>query len=175
MEDLLRAHGIMMSNMVEETRKYRSGNVGVFSGDEVIPFGALPHYVPSLINEFFAWLKAWLKESNLHSLIKSCVFHYEFEFIHPFSDGNGRMGRLCHTLILTSWQSFFAWLPIETLIHRRQREYEALNQSNLQGESTIFVEFMLGVIHDTLFELMPKNRKEKVNSVEEQIFFTVKR
>lgn len=109
-----------------------------------------PQYVPELMKELFIWMK----ESKIHPLIKSCIFHYEFEFIHPFADGNGRTGRLWHTLILAKWKEFFLWIPIETITYERQKEYyQALNAANTSGESTIFVEFMLTVIRDLLLEL----------------------
>lgn len=96
----------------------------------------------------------WGNSSKLHPLVKGCIFHYEFEFIHPFADGNGRTGRLWHTLILAKWQEFFLWIPIETIIHERQNDYyKALNASNTDGESTIFVQFMLELIRALLKEL----------------------
>ena len=154
--ELLKAHSIMMTDLVKESGIFRNKGVGVYSGSEMIHAGTPPQYVPGLISELFAWLK----ESSLHPLIKSCVFHYEFEFIHPFADGNGRMGRLWHTLILSKWKEFFFWLPVETLIKERQENYyKALNAANTDGESTIFVHFMLYVIKDTLEELV-KNSLE---------------
>ena len=150
-KDLLKAHKIMMSDLMKEAGIFRSKGVGIYAGDDLIHAGTPPQYVPDLMSELFAWLK----ESALHPLIKSCIFHYEFEFIHPFADGNGRLGRLWHTLILSKWKEFLLWLPVETLIKERQENYYmALNAANTDGESTIFVHFMLCVVRDTLKELM---------------------
>ena len=113
--------------------------------------GTLPEYIPELINNLFLWLK----KSEEHPLIKAAVFHYEFEFIHPFQDGNGRIGRLWHSLILSKWKKFFAWLPIESLVQKCQKEYYiAINNSNRDGESTEFILFMLKIIKETLIELI---------------------
>ena len=113
--------------------------------------GTPANYVPELISQLFTWMK----QSKMHPLVKSCIFHYEFEFIHPFADGNGRMGRLWQSLILQKWRPFFAWLPIETLIHENQDGYYgALNVSNVGGESTAFVTFMLRIIRDALDEII---------------------
>ena len=149
-KDLLKAHKVMMSDLVKESGTFRSRGVGVYAGTELIHAGTPPQYLPDLIRQLFTWLK----ESKLHPLVKSCIFHYEFEFIHPFADGNGRLGRLWHTLILAKWREFFLWIPIETMIHERQDAYyQALNASNAAGESTVFVEFSLKVIRDLLLEL----------------------
>ena len=100
----------------------------------------------------------WAKNGKIHILIRSCVFHYEFELIHPFADGNGRMGRLWHTLLLSKWNSAFAWLPVESIIHDRQQEYyEAINASNGAGESTVFIEFMLSAIKASLIDAINTN------------------
>ena len=149
-EDLLKAHGVMMKGLMNEAGEFRSRPVGVVDGSgNVIHFGTLPQYVPGLIQELLDWTKA----TNIHMLIKSCVFHYEFELIHPFADGNGRMGRLWHTLLLSKWNPLFAWLPIESIIHDNQSEYyNAINVSNNNGESTVFIEFMLSVIKQALSE-----------------------
>ena len=149
-KDLLKAHKIMMAGLVKEAGMFRSKGVGVYAGDQLIHAGTPANYVPDLIGQLFDWLK----KSKLHPLVKSCIFHYEFEFIHPFADGNGRTGRLWHTLILAKWQEFFLWIPIESIINERQDGYyKALNASNTAGESTIFVEFMLELIRDLLKEL----------------------
>ena len=149
-EDLLNAHAVMTRGLVEESGCFRSGPVGVVDKQgNILHFGTLPDYVPGLVNE----LLDWTRDCEYHILIKSCVFHYELELIHPFADGNGRIGRLWHTLLLTQWKPMFAWLPVESIIHDRQDEYyAAINRSNYEGESTAFIEFMLSAIKDALME-----------------------
>ena len=149
-EDLLNAHAVMTKGLVEESGCFRSGPVGVVDKQgNILHFGTLPDYVPGLVNE----LLDWTRDCDYHMLIKSCVFHYELELIHPFADGNGRIGRLWHTLLLTQWKPMFAWLPVESIIHDRQEEYyNAINQSNYDGESTTFIEFMLSAIKASLMD-----------------------
>ena len=149
-DDLLTAHGIMTRGLVDESGVFRSKPVGVVDQEgHVLHFGTLPQYVPDLVVE----LLDWVKDSDIHILIRSCVFHYEFELIHPFADGNGRVGRLWHTLLLSKWNPAFAWLPVESIIHDRQQEYyEAINTSNDAGESTVFIEFMLSAIKASLID-----------------------
>lgn len=149
-DDLLMAHGIMTRGLVEESGVFRTRPVGVVdSKGQGLHFGTLPQYVPNLVME----LLDWAKTSAVHMLIRSCVFHYELELIHPFADGNGRMGRLWHTLLLSKWNPAFAWLPVESIIHDRQQAYyDAINASNNAGESTVFIEFMLSVIKASLIE-----------------------
>ena len=149
-DDLLTAHGIMTRGLVDESGVFRSKPVGVVDQEgHVLHFGTLPQYVPNLVME----LLDWVKNSDVHMLIRSCVFHYEFELIHPFANGNGRVGRLWHTLLLSKWNPAFAWLPVESIIHDRQQEYyEAINASNDAGESTVFIEFMLSAIKASLMD-----------------------
>lgn len=149
-DDLLTAHGIMTRGLVEEFGVFRSRPVGVVDQKgHVLHFGTLPQYVPDLVME----LLDWVKNSDVHMLIRSRVFHYEFELIHPFADGNGRVGRLWHTLLLSKWNPAFAWLPVESMIHARQPEYyAAINASNDAGESTEFIEFMLSAIKASLID-----------------------
>ncbi len=149
-DDLLTAHGIMTRGLVEESGVFRSRPVGVIDSEgHVLHFGTLPQYVPDLVME----LLDWVKTSEVHMLIRSCVFHYELELIHPFADGNGRVGRLWHTLLLSKWNSAFAWLPVESIIHDRQQEYyDAINASNNTGGSTVFIEFMLSAIKASLMD-----------------------
>lgn len=149
-DDLLKAHSVMVRGLVNEAGEFRSRPVGIVDGDgNVLHFGTLPQYVPKLVQE----LLEWTETSDIHMLIKSCVLHYEFELIHPFADGNGRIGRLWHTLLLSKWNPIFAWLPIESIIHDNQGEYyDAINVSNSNGNSTVFIEFMLSVIKQALQE-----------------------
>lgn len=149
-DDLLTAHGIMTRGLVDESGVFRSKPVGIVDQEgHVLHFGTLPQYVPNLVME----LLDWVKNSDVHMLIRSCVFHYEFELIHPFANGNGRVGRLWHTLLLSKWNPAFAWLPVESIIHDRQQEYyEAINASNNAGESTVFIEFMLSAIKASLMD-----------------------
>jgi len=154
-DDLLMAHGIMTQGLVAESGVFRSRPVGVVDQEgHVLHFGTLPQYVPDLVME----LLDWVKNSDIHMLIRSCVFHYELELIHPFADGNGRIGRLWHTLLLSRWNPTFAWLPVESMIHARQPEYYvAINASNNAGESTVFIEFMLSAIKASLIDAINTN------------------
>ena len=149
LKDLLSAHRLLMLGLVDNPGKLRMGDVGVYRGNQLV------HMAPpaSQINRLIADLLAWLKETELHPLITSSVFHYEFEFIHPFSDGNGRMGRLWQTLILSQWRSELAWLPVETLIHFQQdRYYQILGECDRASDCTAFIEFMLQNMAEALRE-----------------------
>ncbi len=149
-EDLLTAHRIMTRGLVDEAGMFRTRPVGIVDNEgHILHFGTLPQYVPDLVME----LLDWVEKSDVNILIRSCVFHYELELIHPFADGNGRIGRLWHTLLLSKWNPVFAWLPVESIIHDRQQEYyKAINASNEAGESTVFIEFMLSAIKASLIE-----------------------
>ena len=150
LDDLLKAHKILMNNILNTAGSFRSVNVGVGSSEGVShvapPFGV----VPDLMRDLFDWLK----NSDEHILIKSCVFHYEFEFIHPFSDGNGRIGRLWQSVMLYDWREAFVVMPTESIVRDNQeRYYNALEKAGNLGESTPFVEFMLEVILNTVREV----------------------
>lgn len=162
-KNLLTAHKIMMNGLVKEAGVFRSSNVGVYAGTELIHAGTPAKYVPDLMQQLFTWLK----ESKYHPLVKSCIFHYEFEFIHPFQDGNGRMGRLWQSLILQKWKDIFTWLPVETLVYENQEEYyKVLQSADNKGDSTEFVEFMLGMIRDALSEISTtQNENDVVTNV----------
>jgi len=145
--ELLEAHGILMAGLLDDAGAYRQGGVGVMAGGEVIHLAPPAGRVPALMGDLFRWLGS----SDQHPLISSSVFHYEFEFIHPFADGNGRLGRLWQSLILHRWNPLFAHLPVESMVYEHQQEYyRALQESTRQADSAPFVEFMLGIIRDTI-------------------------
>jgi len=166
-DDLLKAHKLMMNGLVLENGKFRSGGVGVFDGEVLIHMAPPAEFVPEHIHNLFAWYQ----QSELHPLIKSAVFHYEFEFIHPFADGNGRMGRMWHSLLLGKWKELFFWLPIEELIQSRQKEYyDALGVADKQADSAGFVELMLEIIRDSLTEVtvVGRNTDQDIDQVTDQ-------
>lgn len=149
-EDLLSAHRLMMDGLIPENGRFRSGAVGVFSEEVVIHMAPPAPLVQGQITDLFAWYK----RSELHPLIKSAVFHYEFEFIHPFSDGNGRVGRSWHSLLLGAWNPIFYWIPVEEVIRERQEAYyDAFRRSNKEANGTAFVQFMLDTILDALMKI----------------------
>ena len=149
-KDLLNAHKLMMDELIKENGKFRTKGVGVFAGKKVVHVAPLADLVPKHMDNLILWYET----SSVHPLIKSAVFHYEFEFIHPFADGNGRMVRMWHTLLLGKWKKIFFWLPIEELIKEKQEEYySTLAIADKQGNSTVFVEFMLEIIRESLMEL----------------------
>lgn len=145
-------HGIMTKYVVEESGEFRKGEEGVFNGEECIFMCPPARLVPKQMEELFLWMRN-AKES-VHPLIMSSVFHYEFVFIHPFSDGNGRMARLWHTAILSQWNPIFEYIPIESQIEKFQNDYyDAIAKCHVQGESTLFIEFMLLQIDKILDEI----------------------
>lgn len=150
MDDLLAAHRLLMAGLVDEAGLFRRGRVGVFKDQQVVHAAPPAQRAPKLMGN----LLHWLKTTPEHPLIAGCLFHYELEFIHPFADGNGRMGRLWQTLILSQWQPWFAFVPVESLVRERQETYcEALRQSDQQADATRFVVFMLEALRDTLHQL----------------------
>ncbi len=145
--DLLQAHQILMTGLIDEIGQYRHGGVGVMLGDQIVHMAPPANQVSRLMSD----LLQWLAQSQEHPLIVSSVFHYEFEFIHPFADGNGRMGRLWQTLILSRWNPIFANIPVESLIYQHQKEYyEALQESTARTDSAPFIEFILQMILDAI-------------------------
>ena len=156
-KDLLKAHKILMTKLLENAGIYRSSNVGVGGKDGVTHVAPPPNFVPQLMNDIFSWLKT----TEEHMLIVSCIFHYEFEFIHPFSDGNGRIGRLWQTVILKSFKDMFAYIPIESMVRNHQHlYYKALEDSGTIGESTPFIEFMLEIISKALKDYIKESKKD---------------
>lgn len=146
-DDLLQAHKIMMNGLISGNGKFRNSGVGIFAGNQVVHMAPPAKFVPEHMNNLFEWYD----KSTMHPLVKSCIFHYEFEFIHPFADGNGRIGRLWHSIFLGQFHELFYWLPIEELIRNRQEDYyDALGKADREGDSGCFVEFMLQIIYDTL-------------------------
>ena len=158
-KDLLRAHSLMMTDLVSQNGKYRRDGVGIFDGKEVVHLAPPADRVPALMADLFEWLET----SDVHPLVKSCVFHYEFEFIHPLQDGNGRMGRMWQTVILKDWKEVFAWIPVESLVKEHQAEYyKALSASDTKADSTAFIEFMLGLLEATIEEMISAEKKVTV-------------
>lgn len=149
MADLLAAHRLLMSGLVDLPGQLRSGNVGVYRDKQLIHMAPPANQVNRLVGD----LLEWLRHTDIHPLIASSIFHYEFEFIHPFADGNGRMGRLWQTLILSEWRAELAWLPVETLIHDQQQDYyRVLGECDRASDCTAFITFMLEKLTGALKE-----------------------
>lgn len=169
-KDFLKAHKILMTNLIENSGKYRTKGVGIVKGLKVEHIAPPYENVPFLMKDLFMFLK----DKSEISLIKSCVFHYEMEFIHPFMDGNGRMGRLWQTLILMEEYSVFEYLPFETLISKNQTEYyNSLSISDKEGESTKFIEYMLNIIDQSLSELLENSIKKLSDENRIEIFIEI--
>ena len=154
-KDFLSAHGLLMNDLVKTPGEYRKSQVGIMKGKEVTHIAPTSDMVPGLMSDLFKYLK---EDSDLE-IIKSCVFHYEIEFIHPFEDGNGRMGRYWQTRILMNVNPIFEFVPIEKLIKDNQKDYyHALALSDNTGKSTVFIEFMLNVINEALRDTINKSK-----------------
>ena len=163
-KDFLKAHKMLMKGLIENSGKYRTKGVGIVKGSKVEHVAPPYENVPFLMKDLFQYLK----DKSEISLLKSCVFHYEMEFIHPFMDGNGRMGRLWQTLILMEEYPVFEFLPFETLISKNQTAYyNTLSASDKEGKSTKFIEYMLGIIDQSLNELLENSTKKL--SIEDRI------
>jgi len=161
-KDLLRQHGLLMNGLITDAGKYRNAGIGVFDGEVPIHIAPPHQRVPLLMSQ----LLDWAKNAKLPQVVKSCIFHYEFEFIHPFSDGNGRMGRMWQTLLLYQENPVFAWLPVETIIaHNQQEYYRALRRSTHHNDSGIFAQFMLSAIKEATADFKEKNQKGEIINV----------
>lgn len=168
--DMLKAHHILMKDMINSAGNFRSINVGVGGKDGVAHIAPPPNQVPKLMKDLFDWLGV----TDEHPLITSSVFHYEFEFIHPFSDGNGRIGRLWQSVILYNWKKAFIAIPTESIIRDHQEEYyQAIENSTNLGESTPFIEFMLEVILESIQSSVKNSVKSSVNT-EDKILILMK-
>lgn len=154
-KDLLTAHRLLMTGLVDHAGRWRNAGVGIAQGTKIVHLAPPAERVPALMRD----LLAWLKKTDVHPLVASCVFHYELEFIHPFADGNGRIGRLWQTLILSRWKPALAYLPVESVIRERQMEYyRALAAADKQGQSTVFIEFLLSALLQALREVPPTDQ-----------------
>ena len=153
LKDIKKIHCVMERILEMEAGNFRNGDEGVFNGDQCIFMAPPPHLVPGLMIDLFSWMKK--NKTKVHPLIMSAVFHYEFVFIHPFSDGNGRTARLWHTVILSKWNSVFEYIPIESQIEKFQDGYyKAIADSHVNGNSNVFIEFMLQQINTVLDEVI---------------------
>lgn len=165
-KDLLKAHGLMMKDLVRTAGHYRQEGVGVFNGEQLLHMAPPADQVPRLMGDLFQWVKT----TDVHPLIHSCVFHYEFEFIHPFVDGNGRMGRYWQTMLLSRWKGLFSWLPVETIVKDHQQDYyNAIAKSDAVGESTVFVEFMMDCLLDAMVNYEPQEDEEVQDKVQVKV------
>ena len=161
LSDLLQSHKLMMDSLLNNAGSFRSSNVGVYGKDGVSHVAPPPYRVAELMGELFDWLAV----TNEHPLVVSSIFHYEFEFIHPFSDGNGRIGRLWQSVILIAYKDLFSYIPIESIVKENQQKYyDALEEAGTVGESTPFIEFMLGSILQSLKQFLKQNAKSDQKS-----------
>ena len=145
--DFLEAHKLITQGLVNEAGRFRSGDVGVFDGGKAVHLGARPQFVPQLMEALFDWAR----KSELHPILKSAILHYEIETIHPFADGNGRIGRLWQTLLLAKWNPIFAWIPMETVLYQnRPSYYQAIEEARKANDSGAFIEFTLSAIFDCI-------------------------
>lgn len=164
LDSLLEAHALLSNQLVKDSGVFRTMQVNVYKGFELIHAGAKPKEILSLMTELFDWARG----SNINAIIKSCIIHFIIEYIHPFEDGNGRIGRLWQTVILHSWDKNFQWIPIETMVYQNQQGYyTALQLSSQQHNANPFIEFMLGIIKFTLENIIEsrniKRKKKKLS------------
>lgn len=164
-DDLLKAHKAMTNGLIKESGKFRTGEEGVFSGGKCIHVAPPANNISNLMYDLFNWLNM----SKIHPLIKSSIFHYEFEFIHPFRDGNGRIGRFWQTAILSQWKPIFAWIPVENIIIDKQDEYyNAILQSTAKGNSNQFIVFMLNAFKKVIKDLISDSNKH-INYIDSRV------
>ena len=160
LDSLLHAHSLMSNRLVGDSGRFRTMQVNVYKGYELIHAGARPKEIPALMAQLFDWAR----NSNVNAIIKSCILHFAIEYVHPFEDGNGRMGRLWQTVVLHHWNKNFQWIPVETMVYQNQQGYyAALEISDKKNSANVFIEFMLGVLSFTLGTII-ESRKAKANS-----------
>ena len=165
-KDLLKAHELMMLALVDKSGHYRTAGVGVFDGDKCIHMAPPADRVPQLMHDLFEWVR----KTDVHPLVSSCVFHYEFEFIHPFIDGNGRMGRYWQTMLLSRWKGIFAWIPVETIVKEHQQEYyDVIAKCDAVGNSTAFIEFMLRCLLDAMNQIEEEDTTKVADKVADKV------
>ena len=171
-DELLKYHALMTDGLVEEAGKFRKGEEGVFDGDRCIFMAPPAKLVPGLMEDLFSWMNE--AKGSLHPLMLSAVFHYEFVFIHPFSDGNGRMARLWHTAILKEWKEIFEFVPIESQIEKFQQEYyDAISRCHASGNSNAFIEFMLERIDEVLDKVLEQSKNQIYSSIRVNKLLTI--
>ena len=165
LEDLKKMHGIMTKYLLDDAGSFRQGEEGVFNGEECIFMAPPVRLVPQLMEELFEWMER--SRGEVHPLVLSAVFHYEFVFIHPFSDGNGRMARLWHTALLTEWKPVFAYIPLESQIEKFQEAYyQSIAECHVSGKSNAFIEFMLGQTDQILENIIGRMNDGEENLTE---------
>ena len=164
--DFLEAHKLITQDLIIESGVFRSGDVGVFEGSKAVHIGARPQYVPKLTEELFNWAR----ESELHPVLKSAIIHYEIETIHPFADGNGRIGRLWQTLVLAKWNELFAWIPMESVLYQNRPDYyKAIEAARKVNDSGAFIEFTLSAIYEILAEQVKHQDEHEVEHQDKHI------
>ena len=170
-DDLLAAHALLLHGLIDDAGHWRSKGAGIYRGEQLVHMAPPASQIPRLMADLFEWLA----NTDAHPLIASAAFHYEFEFIHPFGDGNGRIGRLWQTLILSHWQPMLAFLPVETVIkHRQQTYYQLLTESDQKSDCSAFIEFLLQAIEDSLQEAINTQPDTEKMRVKTQVEMRVK-
>ena len=170
-DDLLAAHALLLHGLIDDAGHWRSKGAGIYRGEQLVHMAPPASQIPRLMADLFDWLA----NTDAHPLIASAAFHYEFEFIHPFGDGNGRIGRLWQTLILSHWQPMLAFLPVETVIkHRQQTYYQLLTESDQKSDCSAFIEFLLQAIEDSLQEAINTQPDTEKMRVKTQVEMRVK-
>ena len=170
-DDLRAAHALLLHGLIDDAGHWRSKGAGIYRGEQLVHMAPPASQIPRLMADLFAWLA----NTDAHPLIASAAFHYEFEFIHPFGDGNGRIGRLWQTLILSHWQPMLAFLPVETVIkHRQQTYYQLLTESDQKSDCSAFIEFLLQAIEDSLQEAINTQPDTEKMRVKTQVEMRVK-